>query len=213
MSWSSRPGPALTATATQTGYLDSAPVSVTAVAGAERVANISLTPTNPAQYALTVNKTGSGTITSTGISCGTDCTETYTANQFVTLTAAANAGSSFTGWSGACSGTGICIVSMASNKTVTASFSVNAPTSFTVSPSAGTGGSVSPNIAQTVNTNNTTSFTITPDASHEIASVTGCSGNLTGNTYTTGAITADCAVFASFTIKTYTIGTASTNGP
>ncbi len=205
-------GADLTATATQTGYLDSAPVSVTAVAGAERVANISLVPENPVQYALTVNKTGSGTITSTGISCGTDCTETYTANQSVTLTAAANAGSSFTGWSGACSGTGICIVSMASDKTVTAAFSVNAPTSFTVSPSAGTGGSISPNIAQTVNTNNTTSFTITPTTGYQIGSVTGCGGNLSNNTYTTGAITTACTVTASFTIKTYTIGTAATNG-
>ncbi len=33
---------------------------------------------------------------------------------------------------------------------------------------------------------------------HSIDSVSGCNGSLSGNTYTTGAITADCTVTASF---------------
>src|SRR5438034_818013 len=48
---------------------------------------------------------------------------------------------------------------------------------------------------------------------YHIASVTGCSGSLVGNTYTTGAITADCTVTASFAINTYTLTyTAGANG-
>src|SRR5207302_265257 len=48
----------------------------------------------------------------------------------VTLTAAASAGSTFTGWSGGCSGTGDCMVSLTANAAVTASFAgvgVSAP--------------------------------------------------------------------------------------
>jgi hypothetical protein len=75
---------------------------------------------------LTVNKngTGSGTVTSTpsGIDCGADCSESYSDGTVVTLTASPAGGSIFGGWSGACSGTGTCQVTMNSNTTVIASF-------------------------------------------------------------------------------------------
>lgn len=44
----------------------------------------------------------------------------------------------------------------------------------------------------------TFSFTVTPDAGYFILDVRGCKGTLAGSTYTTGAITADCTVTASF---------------
>jgi len=60
---------------------------------------------------------------------------------------------------------------------------------------------------------NTSSFTITPSSGYSIASVTGCSGSLDGNTYTTGAITEICSVNASFSQNTYTVSaTAGSNG-
>ena len=70
--------------------------------------------------------------------------------------------------------------------------------SFSVTPSAGANGNISPGTPQTVNQGQTTSFTITPDSAYSIAAVSGCGGTLSGNTYTTGAITADCTVTASF---------------
>ena len=70
-------------------------------------------------------------------------------------------------------------------------------TSYTVTANAGAGGGISPASA-TVNSGATASFTITPDSSNSINTVTGCGGALSGSTYTTGAITADCAVTASF---------------
>ncbi len=81
-------------------------------------------------YDLTaaVAGTGFGNIVSvpSGISCGSggsDCSENYTGNTQVTLTAVADPGAVFTGWSGGgCSGTGECVVTMNADTTVTAAF-------------------------------------------------------------------------------------------
>jgi len=79
------------------------------------------------------------------------------------------------------------------------------PTVFTVTATAGTGGSISP-ASRSVNDGDTTTFTLTPDAGFSIDSVSGCSGSLSGNIYTTGAITANCAVTASFSNSVVTTG-------
>jgi len=80
----------------------------------------------PAQYTLFVGRAGkgSGTVSSSpaGIWCGTACSAAYGAGTSVTLQAAATPGSAFAGWSGACSGTGACVVSMAAARSVVASF-------------------------------------------------------------------------------------------
>ena len=60
-----------------------------------------------------------------GVSCGSDCSELYNSGTVVTLTAAAATGSTFTGWSGACSGTGSCQVTMSAARAVTARFETN----------------------------------------------------------------------------------------
>ncbi len=54
------------------------------------------------QLTLTVAKsgTGAGTVTATGINCGTDCSEAYGEGTVVTLTATPSTGSLFAGWSG-----------------------------------------------------------------------------------------------------------------
>jgi Tfp pilus assembly protein PilV len=76
---------------------------------------------------LTLSKLGSGSGTVAGgtIDCGPGCsgaTETYAAPTTLTLTATAGPGSTFLGWSGACSGTGSCEVSVTGAVTVTANF-------------------------------------------------------------------------------------------
>ncbi len=86
--------------------------------------------------------------------------------------------------------------------TVTASFVIN---SYTVTPIAGNGGTISPNTPQSVDCGNTTNFTVTPSTGYSIDTVEGCGGTLSGNTYTTGAITADCEVTASFVINMYEV--------
>jgi hypothetical protein len=83
----------------------------------------------PSIYTLSVSKsgTGSGTVTGNGINCGSDCSETYTADTPVTLSASPDGGSTFAGWSGDCSGTGSCVLTMNSDKSVTATFNISAP--------------------------------------------------------------------------------------
>ena len=78
---------------------------------------------------------------------------------------------------------------------ISATFAAN---TYTVTPSAGANGTISPSAPQTVNQNATTSFTVTPNSGYAIASVTGCGGTLSGSTYTTGPVTANCTVTASF---------------
>jgi membrane-bound inhibitor of C-type lysozyme len=79
-----------------------------------------------------------------------------------------------------------------------------APITNIVFTSAGTGGSISPTSA-TVNYGSSTSFTINPTTGYSINAVSGCSGSLSGSTYTTGAITASCTVSASFNRINYTL--------
>jgi hypothetical protein len=51
-------------------------------------------------HTLTVTTTGNGTVSSNGINCGTDCTETYTDNTTINLTVTPDSGSTFAGWTG-----------------------------------------------------------------------------------------------------------------
>ena len=77
---------------------------------------------------LTLSKsgTGSGTVTSAdgSINCGSTCSATYNSVTSVTLTAAPASGSTFTGWDGACTGTGICTLNVDAVKNVAASFNL-----------------------------------------------------------------------------------------
>src|SRR5262249_28729918 len=74
----------------------------------------------------TVAKAGSGTgsvtSTPTGIDCGATCTHSFAHGTSVTLTASPAAGSTFTGWSGDCAGTGTCTLTMTVPHSVTATF-------------------------------------------------------------------------------------------
>jgi hypothetical protein len=86
------------------------------------------TPPPPPDKMLTLTKAGSGTGTVTsspgGISCGSTCAHPFRHGTAVTLTAVASARSRFAGWSGACSGTGACTLTMSANRSVTATFKV-----------------------------------------------------------------------------------------
>ncbi|PTL59204.1 pre-peptidase C-terminal domain-containing protein [Paraconexibacter algicola] len=86
---------------------------------------------------LTVTATGTGTghvdSSPAGIDCGTvladhgSCAKAFVQGTAVTLTPRPAAGSEFAGWSGACTGTGACTVTMSGARAVTATFTALPP--------------------------------------------------------------------------------------
>jgi subtilisin family serine protease len=96
----------------------------------------------PGTFTVTILKGGDGTgkVVSalTGIDCGATCSFNFPNNTAVTLTATADGGSTFTGWSGSgCTGTGSCVVNTAAS--VTATFD-GPPDNVSTPASAGGGG-------------------------------------------------------------------------
>jgi Divergent InlB B-repeat domain/Glucodextranase, domain B len=73
-------------------------------------------------FKLTVTKSGEGSVQGSGMDCGSTCSIDITKDDNVLLTATPGAGSSFSGWSGACSGTENCAVTMTTDRTVFANF-------------------------------------------------------------------------------------------
>jgi len=136
--------------------------------------------------------TGSGG----GIAPATPQTVAYGDSTSFTLTP--DAGYSIGSITGTCggslSGNSYTTNAIIGNCSVSAVFTIN---SFIVSTNAGSGGSINP-LSATVNYNGSTSFNIVSDSGYIIDVVSGCDGSLSGNTYTTGSITAACAVAASF---------------
>ncbi len=84
-------------------------------------------------------------------------------------------------------------------------------TLYTVNANAAVGGSISPTSWNVVS-GSTYQFSITPSTGYSIGSVTGCSGSISGNTYTTGNIGSACDISASFTPNTYTMDFNSQGG-
>jgi hypothetical protein len=167
-------------------------------------------------FALTVAKAGSGagTVTSspTGVNCGSTCSASYASGTSVTLTAAPASGSTFSGWSGACTGTGNCTVSMTAARSVTATFNGSSSFSLAVTK-AGTGtGTVTStpsgiNCGTTCSANyaNATSVSLTATASSG-STFAGWSGACTGSAGCTLSMTAARNVTATFN----TTGTGGT---
>ena len=87
---------------------------------------------------VTLSGSGSGTVVSSpaGINCPSTCLANYRkVGTMVTLTATPAAGSRFSGWGGACMGTGSCVVTMSAAESVTATFNLIYPLNVTITGS------------------------------------------------------------------------------
>lgn len=104
------------------------------------------TPLTSYTLTITKNGTGSGNVNASGgtlIWAGDTVTALYSSDSTLLLYATADEGSVFTGWSGDCSGTGACALTMNSNKNVIATF--DASNTLTVSKSGNGTGTVTSN--------------------------------------------------------------------
>jgi len=183
--------------------------------GTSSYSSIATCTTAASNYSLVVNKdgTGSGTVTSnpSGISCGSTCSTNFSYGTSVTLSASAASGSVFTGWSGACSGTGTCTVSMTANRSVTASFTI---TTYTLAGTISGSGTVnvnppntnySSNFQRTYNYGTSVTLSATAGTGYAFA---GWSGACSGTGTCTVSMTDNRSVTASFTITTRTLTVA-----
>ena len=153
-------------------------------------------------YTLTYTAGANGTIT------GTSPQTVNSGANGTAVTATPNAGYHFVQWSDGSTANPRTDTNVTANISVTASFAID---TFTVSAVGGPNGIITP-AAQTVNYNGVATFTVTPAAGYHVASVTGDTCTVThgsGLSWSSSAITANCAVFATFAIDTFTVTASS----
>ncbi len=157
---------------------------------------------------LTVFKsgTGGGTVTSTpvGIDCGTVCLFEFPANQSVTLNATPLLSSTFAGWKGDIpTTTNPLIVPAGTTPHLIPVFTLK---TFTITATAGSGGHILKEGAQTVNYDSRPGFLIRPKPNYIIRDV-GVDGVPLGtvNSYTFAPVQADHTITATFSPISFTL--------
>jgi uncharacterized repeat protein (TIGR02543 family) len=199
------------------GCTGTGPCTVTMTSGQTVTASFG----GPQTLAVVRNGTGSGTVSSSpaGINCGATCTATFPYNTTVNLTASASTGSTFTGWTGDCTGSSTtCSVPMTQARNVTATFAIN-PETLTVARSGTGSGTVTSSPAgincgsacsMTVNYGTMITLTASPSAGSTFGGWTG-GGCGSGTTCTVSMTTAQ-NVTATFTISSYTVAVTFSGG-
>ncbi|HJX84792.1 MAG TPA: LamG-like jellyroll fold domain-containing protein [Candidatus Angelobacter sp.] len=174
--------------------------------------SLSGTGVNP-QLVVTRQGNGTGTVTSNvgGINCGATCSASLASGTTVTLTATPAAGSTFAGWSGACSGTLTCTVTMNGSQSVFATFNIIVPTFSLTVTRQGTGtGTVTSNVggincgttcSAVYNSGSAVTLTATPAAGSIFA---GWGGACSGTQTCAVTMNAALSVSATFTLQSGT---------
>jgi IPT/TIG domain-containing protein/List-Bact-rpt repeat protein len=158
-----------------------------------------------------------GSITDSNIVCGSICEHEYAEGEVVTLTPTPDSGSAFQEWTGACSGSGSCIVTMSAAKTVNAVFGAAGEALTIATNGTGTGtvecevnsGPAEPCAATYPNGTNV-KLKVTPAPGAEFG---GFSGDCTGPGPCELTMTAPKSVTATFNLigqKTFTVSTEGT---
>jgi hypothetical protein len=186
-------------------------------------------------YSLTVVRAGSGTgsVTSTvpigAIDCGTTCGASFSHGATVVLAAAPSPGSVFTGWSGACTGAGLCTLEMTQARSVTATFGLQSFTLSIAGSGSGAGvvrtppgavpaiacpveaGTSSGGCSATVGYGSAVSLTAEAGQGSAFAGWSG--GACLGTATCIVTVTANLSVSAAFTAHTLTIGQPAAGSP
>lgn len=200
------------------GCTGTGPCTISNLSGNSGV-TATLNPPPPVTLSVTKSGSGAGTVTSSpvGINCGGSCSAQFTGGTPVTMTATADAGSTFTGWSNGtgsvtCTGSGTCAATLNATSTVQATFVLNVtqfsvtPGTFTANGSGGTvqcsadGGQAGPCGSYTVGT--AVTITASPNTGSNFTGWSGGTGNAAGCTGTGPCVidklTDDTTVTANF---------------
>jgi hypothetical protein len=130
---------------------------------------------NPQTLTVTKTGTGTGTLSSSlsGINCGATCSADFNSGTVLALTASPNAGSSFAGWTGDCTGLGGCQVTMSQARNVTATFTLT-PTPIQVTVQTNPSGRTFTVDGSSYSGPQTLSWT--PGSSHTVSTISPQSG-------------------------------------
>lgn len=165
--------------------------------------------------------TGEGSVTSAplGIDCGATCSAVFEPGQEIMLTAAPALGSTFMGWTGDCTGTGLtCTLTMSAARSVTATFNANV---YTLSVErAGTGTGTVASVPAAIDCGTTCSHpyahgddVVLIATEADGSTFTGWTGDCTGtNPFCALEITSDAMATATFALETHQVD-ASVTGP
>jgi len=168
----------------------------------------------PSEFQLIVSigtaKTGTVTSTPAGINCPTTCSATFQQGTQVTLTASPATNYSFSGWSGGCSGSSTCKITLTANSSVSANFgqstfqlTVSIPTANSGAVTSSPSGINCPTTCSADFQNNT-QVTLTQSAANDY-SFTSWSGACSGTSTCAITVTADASVSAAFTKNPYSL--------
>jgi hypothetical protein len=151
---------------------------------------------------LVIVKQGQGLVIGTPgpVHCGSACTAGFLAGTEVTLTATAETGWAFSGWSGdLASADNPVLLTMDSDKAVTTTFGLK---TYVITPTAGLGGVITPGTAQTVNYGEDITFTVNANTGSHIVDVLvdGISQGAIAR-YTFSNVTADHSISAVFALS------------
>ncbi len=159
-------------------------------------------PPPPAQFVLSLSTVGLGTITPNPL----PISGTYTAGTVVGLTATPAANYQFTGWSGACTGSGACSVTMDAAKSVTATFTLK---QFVLTLTAVGSGTITTSplpVGGTYAAGTIVALTATPAANYQF---TGWSGACSGSSNCSVTMDAAKSVTATFSLKQFVLTLAT----
>jgi len=172
---------------------------ITAYAGTDQSEVVELgevTPSSVITYTVTPSAGEGGTISPSS-------PQTVTDGATVAFELTASSGYALESIGGTCggalSGSTFTTNAVTSNCSVSAVFAELAPVTYTVTPSAGEGGTISPSSPQTVTDGATVAFELTASSGYALESIGGtCGGALSGSTFTTNAVTQDCLLLIKF---------------
>ena len=171
-------------------------------------------------FSLTATRegTGSGSLSASGLTCnGNTCNGTYNCGTTITITATADTGSHFESWSG-CDSTSnnLCIVPMAGNKSVSATFTLNTYTLTATKAGTGSGSLTAPGLSCISNsvpvymtTMRQSYITATADPGSVFGSWSGCD-SVNGNVCTiliNGDKNVDGTFYLEYTLLVHLVGT------